>query len=109
LFGQGKLGKVKNVKSYYADVNSATGSQQFDLFLISDLGGSTQLTAGVTTITTTNQVDVIYSTAASNALIPFTTLGLNLRWASGTGTNAPKVDRVEVQFEEMGLNELDTY
>lgn len=106
VFDEGKLGNVKSVKVYFASTNSATGSQSFDLFLISDLAAQTQVISGTTVITASTQVLTLYETIAGASMPNFTDLGIILQWSGGTGTNAPRVERVEVTFEPIGINEI---
>lgn len=108
VFGEGKLGHVKNVKVYFAATNSATGSQNFDLHLISNLAGNTQILSDVTTVTAATQVKTVYEPVSGGSMPTFTNLGLLMQWEGGVGTNAPKVERVEVEFEPIGINEIDT-
>lgn len=109
VFGKGKVGKVKNVKVYYANTNSATNSRQFFLYLLSNLTSSTEVLSGITTVDNTNQVTTVYLDTSGNTLIPFTNLGLVLEWSGGSGTNCPTIERIEVEYEEMGQNDIDTY
>lgn len=107
-FGEGKKGKVKSVKVYFAAASSATGAQNFDLYLISDLAAQTQVVSDVTAVTAATQVITAYGTVSGAAMPSFTNLGLVLQWEGGAGTNAAQVSRVEVEFEQIGINHVGT-
>jgi len=106
VFDEGKMGVVKSVKVYYASTNSAINSRYFDLYLVSNKNAQTQIISQAAAITASTQVATIYETIAGASLPTFTNLAIAMQWQQGVGgTNAPRVERVEVTFESIGINE----
>lgn len=104
IFPDNQIGKVKAVKVFFGKTSSADAT--LSLFLLSDFGGSTQLTSDSSAITASNQVQRITTTlsGSSGSLPRFTSIAPVIQWTAGVGTAAQIIDRIEIEYETVPFN-----
>lgn len=111
-FPIGHIGKVERVRVFFA--TTASGGRAIDIRLRDRLnasmevqGSSISVGSDLTTITSATLVKEYQFDASGNSFTQFDALKLDIRWATGLGaTDAPIVDRVEVDYIPININNL---